>query len=290
MPEEFLNKLAIGTAQFGLNYGISNQTGQSSFEDVCAILKLAENHLDTLDTATAYGNAETVLGEALKVTGTQFKVVSKVAGTEENLQETLGNSLEKLGLEKLDGCLVHSFDNYRAKPEILDELLQLKAAGKITKVGFSLYYPQQAEFLLENNVPFDLVQVPYSLFDQRFKTVFPELKKVGVEIHTRSVFLQGLFFLEPEKTSPYFQEILPQIAAVKAFAKQHGIPLNHLLLAYAALNPEIGRIVLGVENAEQLQQNLEFVNFLPQVKTLSPELEKFALEKEEFLLPFNWKR
>jgi aryl-alcohol dehydrogenase-like predicted oxidoreductase len=290
MPEAgFLKKLAIGTAQFGLNYGISNQVGQSSFEDVCEILQLAEKHLDTLDTATAYGNSENVLGQALNETDTHFKVITKLAGKEESVRETVGNSLEKLGLEKLEGCLIHSFDNYLTQPESFPELQQLKAEGKISKVGFSLYYPQQAQYLLEKNVAFDLVQVPYSLFDQRFQTVFKKLKKAGVEIHTRSVFLQGLFFLEPEKTSPYFQEIMPQLQAVKSFAKTHEIPLNHLLLGFAALNPAIDRIVIGVENAGQLQQNFDFVKYLPQLKKLYPELEKFALEKEEFLLPFNWK-
>src|SRR5690606_15941273 len=123
------------------------------------------------------------------------------------------------------GCLFHDYNSWKQQPQLLDELQKLKAEGKISKVGFSLYYPQQAEELLENKIDFDLVQVPYSLFDQRFETVFKKLKKVGVEIHTRSVFLQGLFFLQPEKISPYFQEILPQIATAKAFSEQHKIPL-----------------------------------------------------------------
>ncbi|MBK0403776.1 aldo/keto reductase [Adhaeribacter sp. BT258] len=291
MPEtRYLKKLAIGTVQFGLNYGISNQSGQSSFEAVCEILKEAQNlGIDTLDTAAAYGNSETILGEALTRTGTQFTIVTKVSGQEESLQKTVGNSLEKLKTTTVYGCLFHDYNSWKQQPQLLDELQNLKAEGKIHKLGFSLYYPQQAEELLEKNVPFDLVQVPYSLFDQRFETVFKKLKKVGVEIHTRSVFLQGLFFLGPGKTNPYFQEILPQIAAVKAFAAQQNIPLNLLLLGFAALNLNIDKVVIGVENTSQLKQNAAFVKYLPQIEKLYPEMQKFALQKEEFLLPFNWK-
>ncbi len=285
----YLKKLAIGTAQFGFNYGISNQRGQSSFQDVCDILNLAQNQLDTLDTAAAYGNSETILGQALNETNTSFKIVTKLSGKEESVEKTVGNSLEKLGQKKIYGCLFHNFETYREQPQLLADLQKLKIEGKISRIGFSLYYPQQAEYLLENNIGFDLVQVPYSLFDQRFETVFPKLKKAGVEIHTRSVFLQGLFFLEPEKTSPYFTRILPQIQAVKNFAGQHEIPLNLLLLGFAALNSNVDKIVTGVENAAQLQQNFNFINYLPEIEKLYPELQQFALNKEEFLLPFNWK-
>ena len=286
----FLRKIAIGTAQFGLNYGISNLDGQSSFAEVCNILnKAADLGIDTLDTAAAYGNSESVLGEALKETNQKFNLVTKLSGKDEPVAETVGKSLEKLGATSVYGCLFHDFKAWQQEPQLLDALQNLKAEGKISKVGFSLYYPAQAEELLAKNVAFDLVQVPYSLFDQRFETVFPELKKVGVEIHTRSVFLQGLFFLEPEKTSSYFKEILPQISAVNRYAEKHKIPLNLLLLGFAVLHPDIDKIVIGVENAAQLEQNAAFINYLPQIEKLYQVLQNFALEKEEFLLPFNWK-
>src|SRR5688572_15820118 len=124
---QYLNKIAIGTAQFGLNYGISNEHGQTSFGDVCEILKQAENKLDTLDTATAYGNSETVLGNALQETNTHFKVITKLSGKEESIAETVADSLKKLGLTKLDGCLFHNFENYKAQPEQFEELQKLKA-------------------------------------------------------------------------------------------------------------------------------------------------------------------
>ena len=291
MPEtNYLHKIALGTAQFGLNYGISNQSGQSSFEAVCEILLAAQKlGINTLDTAAAYGNSETVLGEALTKTGAHFNIVTKVSGKEDSVAKTLSNSLEKLQSNSVYGYLFHDYNAWKQQPQLLDELQNLKAEGKIQKVGFSLYYPQQAEELLAQNITFDLVQVPYSLFDQRFETVFQKLKKVGVEIHIRSVFLQGLFFLEPEKTNPYFKEILPEIAAVKAFASQNKIPLNLLLLGFAALNPKIDKLVIGVENATQLKENAVFVNYLPQIEKVYAGLQKFALEKEEFLLPFNWK-
>ena len=258
----FLQKIAIGTAQFGLNYGISNQSGQSSFEAVCEILLEAQKlGIDTLDTAAAYGNSETVLGDALTKTGTHFNIITKVSGKEDSVAKTLGYSLEKLQSRSIYGCWFHDYNAWKNNSQLLEELQEFKAESKISKVGFSLYNPEQAEELLAQNIAFDLVQVPYSLFDQRFETVFQKLQKVGVEIHTRSVFLQGLFFLEPEKTNPYFKEILPEIAAVKAFASQHKIPLNLLLLGFAALNPNIDKVVIGVENATQLKANTAFEEY-----------------------------
>jgi aryl-alcohol dehydrogenase-like predicted oxidoreductase len=286
----FKEKIAIGTAQFGLNYGISNQAGQSSFRDVCEILQVAAtNNLDTLDTAVAYGNSQQVLGEALTETGLTFKIVSKLSGREGPVAETLGESLEKLQLENLYGCLFHDFKNFQNQPQLFNDLLEKQSQGKISKIGFSLYYPEQAEFLLNSNLKFNLVQVPYSLFDQRFQSVFEKLKKAGVEIHTRSVFLQGLFFLTPENLHPYFKEIQPQLEAVKTFASENQIPLSLMLLSFAVLNPYIDKIVLGVENADQLRQNLKFEEHLAQVKKLYTQLELFALNYEQYLLPFNWK-
>lgn len=290
MPAPGQEKLAIGTAQFGLSYGISNQVGQTSFQDVCDILTLANaSQIDTLDTAVAYGNSQHVLGQALTQTGLSFKVVSKLSGKEGPIQETVANSLQNLETRNLYGCLFHDFNAFREFPRKLEELQELQQKGLVNKIGFSLYYPDQAEYLLQQDLHFQLVQVPYSMFDQRFKTVFKTLKKRGVEIHVRSVFLQGLFFLNSGNTPQYFKEILPELTAVKSFAEKHQIPLQHFLLGFAALNPDIDKIVIGVENAGQFRQNLDYKTYLPQIETLYPELEAFALDKAEYLLPFNWK-
>lgn len=287
---DFLKKIALGTVQFGLPYGISNRAGQSNFEEVCQILKTAASlGINTLDTASAYGNSEEVLGKAMAASGTCFQIVTKVSGKEEDLNKTLAKSLQKLGTGQVHGCLFQDYAAYQVQPEMLEELQQLKAAGKISKIGFSLYYPWQAEELLKKNTKFDLVQVPYNLFDRRFETVFDKLKKLGVEIHTRSAFLQGLFFLEPENTGPFFREVQPAIVAIKQLASQERIPLSLLLLGFAALNPFIDKVVIGVENASQLTENAAFADYISQLEKLYPELQQFAQENEEILLPFNWK-
>src|SRR3989338_1375415 len=193
-------RLAIGTAQFGLHYGIANQGGQVTRSAAKAMLQLAaENGIDTLDTAIAYGESETCLGEV----GTQgFKLVTKLPAVPDDcadvsgwVQEQVAASLARLGVNVVYGLLLHRPEQLlRSEGKALYHTLQnLKETGQVQKVGISIYAPSELEVLTKQYC-FDLVQAPFNLVDCRLHTSgwLKRLKDEGVEIHTRSAFLQGL--------------------------------------------------------------------------------------------------
>lgn len=257
-------KLGLGTVQFGLTYGISNTSGKTLVDEVQKIIDIARKHqLDMLDSASAYGDAEEVLGKS-NLSG--FKVVSKFLppALGPNIKEQLHQSLSNLGIKSLYGLLAHRPMDLLEHPEQWDELQSMKFEGKVGKIGFSLNEPEEIDRLLAQGFIPDLVQVPYNYFDRRFKPALIELKETGCEIHTRSAFLQGLFFLAPRNLDNYFAEIKPVLKEIH----QSKEPLPGRLLKFVIDNPFIDKVIIGVENSYQLEQNiaeLENASSLPQL-------------------------
>ncbi|MFH1910343.1 MAG: aldo/keto reductase [bacterium] len=292
-PKNWLDRLALGTVQFGLDYGIANIGGRISRYECKKILALARSAgVRILDTAQAYGASEQVLG---RLANNSFKIITKIAPsirTEEELKKSLWQSLRNLKRNKVYGCLFHDFNCWRKNPELIDELFKAKSAGLVEKIGFSLYRPNELQYLLTHKIPVDLVQVPYSVFDQRFAKIFARAKCQEIEIHTRSVFLQGLVFIKPADLKPYFIPFKKRLEKLNQLQKQSGLTLSAICLNFALLNPNIDRVVVGVDNATDLYENisdLTLVN-LNKTKAILPALKKLHCQDEAMILPMNWKK
>lgn len=278
---ETVKKIVLGTVQFGLDYGISNRDGQTPSTEVKAILQEALNHgITFLDTAYVYGNSEKVLGEC--ELANQFQIISKFPRlqTDRTLESYLVESLSLLKQDSLYGYLAHDADSI-SEP-IWSELLRLKEKKLVRKVGFSLYTPRQLRKLLDRNFIPNIVQVPYNLFDRRFEGDFEMLKTLGVEIHTRSVFLQGLFFLQPNLLPTHFNRVKPLLEKLrKTFDNK---TLAGHLLNFCLKNPSIDRIVIGVNQASQLASNISQLN----LSSTDLDWSEYQLSDESILLPYNW--
>ncbi|MBZ9729078.1 aldo/keto reductase [Salegentibacter sp. JZCK2] len=270
-------KLGLGTVQFGLPYGISNNKGQTPPEEVTKILDIAKSYkIEVLDSASAYGSSEDVLG---KNNLSYFKTVSKFMPPtkEQCISDQLNQSLKKLRLNSFYGYLAHRPMDILDHPEQWEELLEFKVEGKVAKIGFSVNEPNELERLLEKEYYPDLVQVPYNYFDRRFESAMKDLKSKGCEIHTRSAFLQGVFFMNPHKLDNFFNEVKPLLIELqkKSF-------LNGGLLKFVLEKPFIDKVIIGVENELQLVQNIENLKNAPDL----PELEnKIA---DNILIPSRW--
>lgn len=281
---KIISKLSLGTVQFGLDYGISNVSGKTEIEEVSKILKYAyEIGISTLDTASAYGECEEVLG---KNDMTQFNVISKfsnTASTRDELFKSLKLTLQNLKIDSIYGYLAHDANSLLKFPVLWDTLQEFKQIGLVQKIGYSLYMPEQLDHLLKLNYMPDLIQIPYNLIDQRFKEHLPILKSYGCEIHARSVFLQGLFFMESEKLSTFFNPIKPLLLQLKRnFADFH--TLASFLLNNVLHNPHIDSVVFGVNTEMQLKKN---------IKSLLAYNNKFKIDwdikiPDEILLPHKW--
>lgn len=289
MNNNLSNKLVLGTAAFGLDYGINNATGKISASEIYNILSYSnENGIDTLDTASVYGDSEINIGK--NINDLHFNIISKLPDCKNSeVSKYFYKALENLKQERIYGYLIHSFDSYKKDKNIWKELIKLKSEGKVEKIGFSLYYPEDIRmFFNDGNIP-DLIQVPYNIFDRRFENYFNELKKLNIEIHTRSVFLQGLVFITLITLPEYFSKIKGKIILLNSISEKYEISISDLCLGFVLLNENIDKIVIGFDNIEQLKVLINSSSKIEKVKSIYSELEVLKEDDENILLPFKWK-
>ncbi|MBW1650332.1 MAG: aldo/keto reductase [Deltaproteobacteria bacterium] len=281
-------KIILGTVQFGLNYGINNKCGKISEKQADKIFDYAyENDINTLDTANAYGNSETVIGTYFKNSKNRFKIITKLI-EKDNPEKQLQNTFLKLGVKKIYGFLIHNFSLYKKNPDSYEMLLAYKKK-KILKTGFSLYYPEELNFLIKKNIEFNLIQIPYSIFDRRFEPYFPLLKEKKVEIHIRSLFLQGLIFINPESAPKLFNKLIPKLKRLRQIAQDNKTSVLSLALNFVTSNKYIDKAVVGIDSLNHLKQIIIAVNEPVSITDNYKQLNQLKEENEKLILPIHWK-
>lgn len=274
------SKIVLGTAQFGLQYGVNSagRPGESVVRDILA--EALEGGIATLDTSSAYGNAEEILGRCMPASK-PFRIVSKYPKGSGPVRDCFDASLARLGVECLYGYLLHHFELFRDKPALWEDFVALKESGRVQKIGFSLYMPEELEFILDAGAPFDLLQVPFNLFDRKFLPYMAELHGRGVEIHVRSTFLQGLFFKDREALPPRLSPLRKYLLQLDDYARESGLGISEIALNHNLQNPFVDGVLMGVDNVAQLRSNLQSV-----VDThIDLEVE---VAEQELLNPVNW--
>jgi aryl-alcohol dehydrogenase-like predicted oxidoreductase len=255
-------KLALGTVQFGLNYGVANTAGRVSTDMADAILRRAQlTGMDTLDTAIAYGDSESVLG-GLGVQG--WKVVSKLPAVPEGcpnvaqwVRTQTQESLQRLGLQRMYGLLLHRpgqlLEGFGS--DLYAALVALKAEGLVSKVGVSVYGPAELDNLW-SKCHVDLVQAPLSILDRNLVDSgwASRLKDAGVEIHTRSAFLQGLLLMSADKRPVRFNRWSNIWQEWDSWLLATGLTPVQACLRYVNSLDVIDRVVVGVDTVAQLNE------------------------------------
>ncbi len=294
-------KLGIGTAQFGLDYGISNTSGKTSLKEVQSILKIAtENGVDVLDTANFYGDSESAIGSCLHEQN-RFRIITKTPVLKENryssddgiiIKKAFYESLKRLKLSSVAGLLIQDAYNVLAEGgEFLYEgMLELKYKGLVEKIGFSVYNGEQIDKLLDL-YDFELIQVPVNVLDQRLIKggELKKLKNKDIEIHARSIFLQGLLLMEPDNLHSFFDPIKPVINKYRSLIISRGLTLVEGAINFVASVPEIDYIIVGVNTTELLKTNLD--GFKSTLKDRIPleNFSMFSIEDSRYLNPKLWK-
>lgn len=286
-----MSRIALGTVQFGVPYGIANKVGQVSRTEAKSILQQAYAHkVDTIDTAIGYGESESCLGE---VGVKDFKVVTKLPGIpegcidiEEWVEQQLEASLSRLGVGKVYGLLLHRPEQLlglNGSP-LYEALARLKEKGLVKKIGVSIYSPSELE-LLTNKFRFDLVQAPFNVVDRRlFSTGWMQrLKDSGVEIHTRSAFLQGLLLMKQSAIPPKFLPWNGILRKWHHWLNENNISALQASLAFTLSFTQIDRVVVGVDSLSQLLQILSSEN-----DSKNTEIPNFVSEDENLINPANW--
>lgn len=294
-------KLCLGTVQLGMEYGIANDKKPNLTEAINILEYAFTNDINTFDTASAYGNAEEVLGEFLKNHQTDRKLLHIVTKTgtgldnkEKNtyistLQENLSKSLSSLHTDYIDTYLFHT-PAYAFDKEKLLALYSLKKNGLIKHCGISVYYPQEALAAIESGF-IDFIQLPFNLFDHRFynEKIFTLARERNIILHTRSTFLQGLFAMEQEKIPSFLALACPHLLELEKLCTENGLTKLELAMAFVKSFPEITNIIIGVNTLEQLKNNLQIYQ-----KTIHKDLSKLILDRfnnlnEKIYLPTLWK-
>lgn len=288
-----LCRIGLGTVQFGLPYGISNTTGRTPFPEVRSILRYAgEQNISLLDTASAYGDAEAVLGACLpEVQG--FRLVTKISNALDaaEVERSVRSSLDSLKQRSLYGVLFHDTgDLLSERGEVLwNALLQIKERGDAEKIGASVYSPDEAERLMER-YSLDILQIPVNVFDQRFlkQGHMLEMKKRGIEIHARSCFLQGLLLMEPHMLSSFFEPVKSLLNEFRNQCGECGCSPLDAALAFVFSVEELDSILVGVNSLVHLR------DIVCSLKTTDsknlPDFKLFSIDTPEIVEPRHWPR
>lgn len=261
------NKLILGTVQFGTDYGISNTQGKVSLKKVEEILEFCSgNGIDTIDTAQGYGDSESVLGNFnLK----NFKMITKI-----NKNDTLENSLGKLKVSNVYAIMFHREDDIDLDSWKVFE--KYKSEKLVKKIGVSIYSPDRLEDIV-NNFPIDIIQLPLNLLDQRFLSMLSKVKEKSIEIHVRSIFLQGLLLMKTENINKYFDGIKGIIDSIPK-------PAISYALSFVKNIKEVDKMVVGVTSLDEIKEIYNAYNV--QVETI--DYSKFRVDEENLINISKW--
>ena len=288
-----LNKIILGTAQLGMKYGINNY-GSLSKNKSFNILDFAfENKIEYLDIAESYGNVIELLGLYFKEKPqNKFKIFSKL-----NLNDNyaiyqtkthINNQLNKMNVKSIYGYMFHSYSELVKFPEVLKSLKELKEDGIINKIGVSLYENSEAMSVL-NNYDLDFIQLPFNLLDNQSQKedIFEIYKKKKIEIHARSIFLQGLFFKTYSKYDSQLKPLIPYMKEIDRIVKKSKSNLDTMAINYPLEKEYIDKVIFGVHNLSQFRRNINSIEL--DSKLDYKEIEMIIVREKELLKPLNWK-
>jgi len=278
-------KLALGTVQFGLDYGVTNQSGKVEESEIEDILDFAKsNGINILDTASGYGNSERVLGG---VGVDDYQIITKTTSLKHGVDEVIKGfyqSLKYLNQKSIDGLLIHDINEVNDKEfdDLFERLNELKQQGLVNKIGFSIYTPEQVNFLLEN-FDFDIIQLPLNVFDNRLIQggQLKALKDRNIEVHARSIFLQGVL-LNFDNLSGNFSIWKEQFDTYQAMVNDRGLSLLEYALNFVLNIKEIDKVLVGVNREDQLKEIVQSVHS-------QKDISAYPINDINLLNPSLWK-
>lgn len=281
------DKLILGTVQFGLNYGINNAQGKPEKENVFQILSYAfESGIRYLDTAEMYGNAHDLIGEFHKLyPSKKFEIITKFPHEfDSSLDDKINTYLNQLAVNHLHAILFHSFDSYvKHRSELNGKI------NKVVKIGVSVYTNAQMEEVI-NDANIDIIQLPFNLFDNIHLRgeLLKKAKEKNKIIHTRSAFLQGLFFMKKDNPNKIRFKLEKELDLISKISLKYSISIGSLALNYCLRQPQIDSVLIGVDSLAQLKENILYAESNVSDEYMN-EINAIIIDDIELLNPSLWK-
>ncbi len=291
-------KLGLGTVQFGLNYGISNSSGKTPLSEIEKIVSFAQEvGIRVLDTAPFYGESESLLGRVLP-SNCDFRIVTKVQkiGKEriiysdaENLKQSFFASLAHLRRSSVYGLLIHHSEDLLSKEGhlLFEAMTALQSEGRIEKIGVSCYSRHQINQIVAI-YPIQLLQIPLNILDQRLieDGYLETLKSKGIEVHARSIFLQGLLLMDPRRLPSHFGPVQEHLKRFHGDIALASLSPLQACLSFGLERQEISTIICGVNSFDQLTEIVRCVR-----TTEGPvrfDFSRYGIHQDEILSPTQW--
>lgn len=289
-----ISKLILGTVQFGIPYGVTNKSGRIVDDwGLSEILNFAHvSGIETLDTARDYGNAIERLGEH-QADSHRFKFISKFKASTLNadLKSCVKEDLATLKINYFDSFLFHSFDDI-LKEGLVADVAVLKEEGFIRRIGVSVYGNDEFNKAIDSEY-IELIQLPFNLLDNENQRgeLIEKAKKAGKEIHIRSAFLQGLFFMDIDYVPAKLTPIKPYIKELQTISDELNVSIAEMAIMYPLLNELIDGVLIGVDNVDQLKKNISAITNSELDKRFVERINKIKVPAEltPLLNPVNWK-
>lgn len=287
-----MSKLILGTVQMGLDYGINNKFGKISLEESHQILlKAYTSGIRTLDTAEAYGNAHQVIGEFHRSNPNhKFNIVTKMPHTidDHSIENKIKEYLNDLDVNCLEIVMFHSFDSFKSSRDTVDKLLELKSKKLINHIGVSVYTNEQLEYLIDKD-NITVVQLPFNLLDNYSIRghLLEALKLKEKIIHTRSAFLQGLFFKKTSDENKIVQKLFSELEILNQIAVLSNCSMGELALSYCLMQKKIDNVIIGVDSVEHLNANLKASSYKIEENTIQ-KINNIKIKDVDLLNPSLW--
>ena len=261
-----MNRIVLGGAQLGLPYGILNGGETLSREEVARILDTAVDHgIDSIDTAIAYGQSESIIGETSQ---NRFNIISKlpplpvdISNVSEWVHSQVQGSLSRLKCTSLEALLLHRPQDLTGAQgaELYAAIGSLIAEKMIHRFGVSIYSPEDLEGII-GTFDIHVVQAPLNVFDRRILGVTDQLSALNIEVHVRSVFLQGVLIANPINRPQRFEPWSEHFALFDEWVRSSGVSAMACCMGFALQQPGIAKLVIGTTSAESLD---EIMNSIP---------------------------
>src|SRR4030042_2316210 len=265
-----MSELVLGTVQLGLNYGIANKQGKPDILKAKEIVSEAVNqNIVYFDTAQTYGDSEIVLGICFsKLNKSKIKVINKLdpnidIADRKSVIDSIQKSLKNLRIDSLFGLLLHRPIDFKDWEKRGDKVVkELKKESLIQNFGISMAYSLDEIIEAAKQTNIDIVQIPMNIWDRRAieAGILTLLKSKKIRIFIRSVFLQGLAFLNEKDIPNNLSFLYSLVNDARNFCNNRGFSVPHFCIQYVINKCPDEYIVFGAENKEQIIDNINYIN------------------------------